>query len=707
MSTSHATDPQPPIAVRQSVTDICHGITRDDPYAWLRDPDWREAMADPSRLAPDIRDYLEAENAYADALMEALLPLRKQLVAELRGRIQEDDQSVPSPDGPWCYYSRYRKGGQHPLICRVPREGGAEQVLLDADAEAKENDYFRLGSAEHSPDHRYLAYAVDRSGAESFTLRVRRLDDGVDLAECIHCARGDLAWSSDGLAFLYTVLDEALRPRWVYCHRIGEPASADRLVYTETDAGFFLSVESTESGRFLLINSHDHTTSEVHWLPADQPQARPCLIARRARGIEYSVSDHGDHWLILTNAEGAEDFSIRQTPITQTPSNQSQDWAIVVPHRSGCLIESMQVFADWLVRQELEDANSRLIVRAIATGVEQVIDQPDPCIEVGIIPGLEYHTEILRFGMSGFTQPAQVFDYNMRSTERELRKTQPVPSGHNPTDYRTERLMANAPDGERVPISLFYHRHVTPNAQTPLLLYGYGAYGISELPGFSPHRLSLVNRGFVYAIAHVRGGRERGYRWYRQGRLENKKNTFSDYIACADALIEQGYTGHGQIAAHGGSAGGMLVGAVLNQRPDLFHAAIADVPFVDVLNTMLDPSLPLTPPEWPEWGNPLEHASAYADIAAYSPYDNIAPKPYPHVLVTAGVSDPRVTYWEPAKWVARLRAEGEPTGAVLLRTNMSAGHGGPGGRFQYLEEVAYRYAFLLWAYDWLDAKPAV
>ncbi len=691
--------PHPPIADRQPVASTHHGQTRHDPYAWLRDPQWRDAMADPDRLDPAITAYLEAENRYADALMRPLEPLRQALVSELRGRIREDDQTVPAADGPWCYYSRYRQGGQHALICRQPRAGGDEQVIFDGDAEAKDCEYFRLGGAVHSPDHAYLAYAVDRSGAESFTLRIRRLADGVDLNEHIVTARGDLAWSANSQAFIYTVLDEELRPRWVYCHWLGQDPASDRLVYEETDPGFFLGVERSDSGRYLLIDSHDHTTSEVRWLPADQPESEPQLIAARQRDIEYSVSDHGGHWLILTNADGAEDFCICQTPIDATTPAAIEDWEVLIRERPGRLIEGMQVFARWLVREELEDAESRIVVRDLVSGAETVIDQPDPCVEVGVIAGLEYDTNTLRFGLSGLTQPAQIFDYDMHSGERTLRKTQVVPSGHDPSAYLTQRLMAVAEDGEAVPISLFYHRDTTLGDETPLLLYGYGAYGISELPGFSPHRLSLVDRGFVYAIAHVRGGRERGYRWYRDGREAAKQNTFSDFIACAEHLIASGYTGAGKIAVHGGSAGGMLVGAVLNQRPALFHAAIADVPFVDVLNTMLDPSLPLTPPEWPEWGNPLEDAQAYAHIAAYSPYDNIAPRPYPHLLVTAGVSDPRVTYWEPAKWVARLRAEAKPTAPIILRTNMSAGHGGPGGRFEYLEEVAYRYAFLLAAYQ--------
>jgi len=687
--------PIPPVATRRPVTLEHHGHCREDPYAWLRDENWREAMRDPQRLDPAIRAYLEAENAYTETMMAPTEGLRERLYAELRGRIREDDSSVPAPDGPWVYYTRFREGGQHPVLCRRPRAGGAEAVLLDGDAEAEGSEYFRLGGADHSPDHRYLAYAVDRSGAEAYSLCIRDLHTGHDLAERIDNARGDTAWAGDGQALLYTVLDDEHRPRWVYRHRLGDAPAADRLVYEETDPGFFLGVERTESGRFLLIDSHDHTTSEVRWLPAGDIDAAPRLIAPRERDVEYGVSDHGERWLILTNAGGAEDFRLCQAPLA---SPGREHWRDLVAHRPGRLIEGFLVFRDWLVRQELEDAQTRLVVRRMADGAEHAIALEESCVSLGVVPGYEYATDTLRFAYSSFATPARVYDYDMAQRERVLRKEQEVPSGHDPSAYVSRRLSAAAPDGERVPVSLFHRRDVTPGPQTPLLLYAYGAYGMSELPAFSPNRLSLVDRGFVYAIAHVRGGKERGYRWYRDGKLRRKMNTFTDAIACAEALVTEGYAGAGRLALHGGSAGGMLVGAVLNQRPELFHAAVADVPFVDVLNTMLDPSLPLTPPEWPEWGNPIEHADAYFDILAYSPYDNVAPRAYPHLLVTAGVSDPRVTYWEPAKWVARLRAEGEPPGQLLLRTNMSAGHGGPGGRFQYLEEVAYRYAFLLQAY---------
>lgn len=692
--------PQPPMAARKPVVTERHGHRREDPYAWLRDPEWREAMRDPQRLSSDIRAHLEAENAYTETVMAPTEVFRQRLFNELRGRIREDDSSVPAKDGSFFYYSRYREGGQHPILCRRHRsEDDPEEVLLDGDEVASGHGYFRLGGTEHSPDHRYLAYAVDLSGAESWTIRIRDLESAADLDDRIADARGDFAWSADGRTLWYTVLDDEHRPKWVYRHRLGTPAEQDTMIYEEPDDGFFVGVDKTESGRFVLISSHDHVTSEARVIPADAPETEPRLLLPREPGVEYDASDHGDRWLLLTNRH-AEDFRIVSAPL-ETPEPEA--WTDLVPHRPGRLIQGMLVYRDYLLRMEISDALPAIVVRAFATGEEHTVSLDEACYDLGVIPGFEFDTATMRFSYSSFGTPTRVYDYDMATRGRLLRKEQEIPSGHDPDAYVIRRLYATAPDGEQVPISLFHHRDVTPGPATPLLLYGYGSYGMTDLPGFSPLRLSLVNRGMVYAVAHVRGGKDRGYRWYRDGKLDCKPNTFSDYIACAERLIQAGYTSAGRITAHGGSAGGMLVGAVINQRPELFHAAVADVPFVDVLNTMLDPTLPLTPPEWPEWGNPIEDENAYRTILSYSPYDNVGEQPYPHLLVTAGVSDPRVTYWEPAKWVARLREMKTDNNRLLLRTNMSAGHGGPGGRFDFLEEVAYRYAFILMVYGYEEA----
>lgn len=685
---------QPPVAPRKPTEQIVHGHRCEDPYAWLRADNWREAMEDPAQLAAPIREYLEAENAWTDAVMAPTADFRERLFRELRGRIREDDATVPQRDGPWQYSVRYREGGQHPLLCRQPVGGGDEAVLIDGDAEAAGHSYFRLGAAEHSPDHRYLAYAVDTSGAESWVIRVRDLATGEDLADVIHDAQGDVVWAADGRTLFYTVLDAEHRPKWVYLHALGDEPAADALVYEEPDDGFFISVDTTESRRFVLISSHDHVTTEVRVIPAEAPATSPRLLLPRESGVEYAVADHGDHWLLLTNRD-AEDFRIVRAPLADL---DPRGWEDVVSHRPGHLIQDQLLFRDYLVRVVIADALPAIVVRHLPSGAEHTVAFDEACYEVDLVPGFEYDTTTLRLTYSSFAAPERVYDYDMATGERTLRKEQEIPSGHQPADYHIHRVMARAHDGEDIPVSLFHHRDVQPGSNTPLLLYAYGAYGMIDLPGFSPLRLSLVNRGFVYAVAHVRGGRDRGYRWYRQGRLADKPNTFRDTIASAEHLIATGWTGRGRITLHGGSAGGMVVGAVLNQRPELFHAAVADVPFVDVLNTMLDPSLPLTPPEWPEWGNPIADAEACRTILSYSPYDNVRAQDYPHMLVTAGVSDPRVLYWEAAKWVARLRTHKTDDHLLLLRTNMHAGHGGPGGRFDFLEEVAFRYGFILMAY---------
>ena len=711
----------PPIARQIDHSETRHGHTRHDPYAWLRADNWESAMQDPHQLPVEIRSYLDAENACAAAAMQATESLQARLFDELRARIKDDDASVPVRDGPWAYYRRYRKGGQYPIFCRIPRDKvtvaiadsasesalDGEEVLIDGDNEADGLDYFRILAVEHSSDHQRIAWSVDETGAEICHVMVRDLDACTTTVTRIERARGDLCFSADGRYLFYTQIDTQHRPRWIrrYCLDSG----ADDIVFEESDAGFFLGIESTLSGRYLLINCHDHVTSEIWTIPTDQPHAAPRCLLRRREGLEYGVEDYcGDteatalgapaaeeYWVVRDNADGASDFRLRLIPASAGESLQTDGALTLVAHRPGRLIEDVCALRGHLVRLELEDGLQRIVVRRWADGQERTLDVSEPLCTLDLLPGLEIDTRTLRFGYSAFTTPYRVYEEDLDTGQQQILKEQQIPSGHDPDNYVSRRINAISADGASVPVSLFHRKDLTPDATTPLLLYGYGAYGLIDLPTFSSHRLSLVDRGFVYAVAHVRGGREKGDQWYRQGKLAHKHNTFDDTIAAAEALISAGYTGAGRIALHGGSAGGLLVGAVLNRRPELFHAAIADVPFVDVLNTMLDPDLPLTPPEWPEWGNPLTSAEDYQTILAYSPYDNVSPQRYPHMLVTAGVSDPRVLYWEPAKWVARLRVTRTDNNVLLLKTNMQAGHGGASGRFDYLHEVAYRYAFLL------------
>ncbi len=685
--------PAPPAAKREPVSHTLHGRTRHDDYAWLKDENWQQVMRDPTLLRADIREYLEAENAYTKAVLEDTEALQEVLFKEFRGRIKEDDSSVPAKDGDWEYYDRYREGGQHPVVCRRrPGDEASEQILLDGDKEAEGRSYFHIGDGGHSNDHAMYAWTVDLTGSEFFSLHVKDLATGELLPDVIEHCSGGFEWAGDDRHIFYTVLDDNHRPCKVYRHRLGTPTAADVLVYEEPDPGFFTGVGLTESRRFLAIDSHDHVTSEVRLIEAAAPESTPFMVAPRDRCVEYDVSHHGDRLIILTNADGAEDFKLVTAPVA-TPGREH--WTDLVPHRPGVLIVGFQVFQDWLVRLERENALPRIVVRNLATGEEHAIAFDEEAYALGMGGGYEFDTDTLRFSYSSMTTPTEVFDYDMRTRERTLRKVQEVPSGHDPAHYVTRRLMATSHDGEQVPVSVLHHVDTPVDGSAPLLLYGYGSYGHAMPASFGTVRLSLVDRGFVYAIAHVRGGMERGYRWYTDGKLGNKPNTFRDFIAAAEHLAKAGFTTAGNIAIQGGSAGGMLVGAAVNLRPELFRAALAEVPFVDVLDTMCDDTLPLTPPEWPEWGNPIEDSVAYDTIASYSPYDNVRAKHYPHIIVTAGLTDPRVTYWEPAKWVAKLRALKTDSNLLLLHTNMDAGHAGAAGRFDRLKETAMVYAFVL------------
>lgn len=681
-----------PKAEKRPALATHHGIERVDDYAWLRADNWQEVMRDPAALQDDIRAYLQAENAWCKAAMADTEAFQETLFAEMKGRIKEDDSSVPSPDGPWAYFHRYETGGQHPLFCREPREGGEAQVLLDGNKMAEGKPFFDIGSVAHSNDHRFVAYGVDEKGSEINVLRVRDLEAGEDLADEVpDTAGGPIVWSADDQWLFYVRLDENHRPQQVYRHKLGTPAADDILVYDEPDAGFFVNVAESADRRFIIIHCGDQQTSEIRLIDSASAEAAPVLVAEREKQHEYEVDTCDGRMIVLTNSGGAEDFRIMEAPL-----GASRDaWREIVPHKPGRLIIAMEVFKDFLVRLETENSLPRLVIRRWADGAEHSIAFDEEAYSLGMSPGYEFDTANLRFGYSSMTTPSQVFDYDMNTRERTLRKAQQVPSGHNSADYITQRVFAPAPDGEMVPVSLLYRATTPLDGSAPLLLYGYGSYGLVMPASFSTNRLSLVDRGFVYAIAHIRGGKDKGYRWYREGRREKKVNTFTDFIAAGRYLAANGFTQPGQIVAHGGSAGGMLMGAVANMAPELFLGLIAEVPFVDVLNTMLDDTLPLTPPEWPEWGNPITSAEDYKTIAAYSPYDNVSALPYPHILALAGLTDPRVTYWEPAKWMAKLREHNQGANMLLLRTNMEAGHGGASGRFDRLKEVALAYAFAL------------
>jgi oligopeptidase B len=683
---------KPPVAERRPARTSHHGISRTDDYAWLRADNWQEVMHDPSVLAADIRDYLEAENAYAEAAMADVEPLRQTLFKEMRGRIKEDDFTVPAPDGDYAYASRYEHGAEHPLVVRTRRDGSDEKILIDGQAMSEGKAYFHLGGVAHSPDHRTIAYSYDDKGSEYFTLHLREAETGNDLADVIPATTGHAVWANDGKTLFYVWVDANHRPAKILRHEVGTDPANDVVVYEDPDPGFFIGIRKTQSHKYITIETHDHETSEVRVVPADHPTREPRLIARRRKAEEYHLDHNGDRFFIMTNTRGAEDFKIVTAPVA-TPDRRH--WRDLVPHKPGRLILDFTVYKDFMVRLERESSLPRIVIRHLATGEEHAIAFGEEAYALGMVGGFEFDTTTLRFSYSSMTTPTQIYDYDMAARTRVLRKEDEVPSGHDPDQYATRRIFAPAADGETVPVSLLYRKDTPLDGTAPCLLYGYGAYGMAMPASFGTSRLSLVDRGFVYAIAHVRGGKEKGYRWYAEGRRRKKVNTFTDFVAAAEFLIKERITARGRIVGWGGSAGGLLIGAVANMAGDLFAGLIAEVPFVDTLTTMLDETLPLTPPEWPEWGNPITSKADYKLIASYSPIDNVRPQPYPAILALGGLTDPRVTYWEPAKWVAKLRATKTDKNLLVLRTNMEAGHGGASGRFDRLNETAFATAFAL------------
>ncbi|MCA1478943.1 S9 family peptidase [Bradyrhizobium sp. NBAIM08] len=698
--TQAKTPSKPPVAPRRLHSFTRHDITVTDDYAWLKDANWQEVLRDPAVLDPDIRKYLDEENAYTESLLGHTSGLQKTLVREMRGRIKEDDSSVPSPDGPFAYFRRFREGGQHELFGRMPRDGGDGQIVLDGDALAKDHQYFKFGGSRHSYDHKLQAWSADTKGSEYFSIRVRDWTTGKDLDDLVEETDGGVVWSADCKSFFYVKLDDNHRPMQVWRHKLGTKQADDTLVYEEQDAGWFTHLHESTSGRFCVIAGGDHETSEQRLIDLANPEAPPRLVATREEGVQYSLADRGDELFILTNADDAVDFKIVTAPLH---APERKNWRDLIPYRPGIYIIDLDLYAGHLVRLERANALPSVVIRDLASNEEHAIAFDEAAYSLDTMGSYEFDTTTLRFSYSSMTTPSEVYDYDMVKRTRVLRKRQEIPSGHDPADYVTTRIMAKSYDGAEVPVSILYRRGLKLDGAAPLLLYGYGSYGMAMPASFSANRLSLVDRGFVYAIAHIRGGADKGWGWYLDGKREKKTNSFDDFAASARALIDAKYTSAKRIVGHGGSAGGMLMGAVANRAGELFAGIVAEVPFVDVLNTMLDDTLPLTPPEWPEWGNPIENEKDFRTILSYSPYDNVAAKDYPAILAMGGLTDSRVTYWEPAKWIARLRATMRGGGPVLLRTNMGAGHGGASGRFDRLDEVAIVYAFALWAAGMAEA----
>ena len=690
----------PPAARRVPVERTHHGDTVVDHYAWLRDRD------DPSVVA-----HLEAENAWTAQVMAPTADLQERIFREIKSRILETDLSVPTRDGDWWWFSRTAEGAQYAVHCRVPAEPGpltlatappplepgvplpGEQVVLDENALAGDSDYFALGVFDATPSHRLLAYATDHDGSERYRLRFRDLDTGDDLPEVIPDVTYGSAWANDERTFFYVRPDEAMRPFQLWRHRLGSAPDSDELVYTETDERFFLSVGRTKDDRFIELHLGSKVTDEVRVLATDDPDGEFRVIAPREQGVEYSVEHHGDRFVILTNVDGAENFCVMTAPDTDPGRDR---WEVLVAHDPDVKISGLDVLADHLVLFERADGLRRIRVRRLSDGETWALDTPEAVGTPGGGANPTFDTSVLRFSYTSMVTPSSVFDVDLATGERVLRKQQPVLGGYDPDRYVTERVWAVADDGERIPMSLVSRRDRPRDGSAPALLYGYGSYEHSIDPGFSSLRMSLLDRGFLFAIAHVRGGGEMGRRWYTAGKELAKANTFTDFVACARHLVAEGWTSPERLGARGGSAGGLLMGAVTNLAPDAFGAVVAEVPFVDALNTILDPSLPLTVTEWEEWGNPLADPAIYAAMKGYAPYENVREGvDYPALLVTAGLNDPRVSYWEPAKWVARLREVGVPADRVLLKTEMGAGHQGPSGRYDAWRDEALVHAFLI------------
>ena len=678
-----------PRAERRPTTRLFHGLALHDDYQWLKDEEWKEVLRTPAKLDPAIRSYLEAENDYAASLIDPLSDLVEQITAEMRGRIKENDSQVPKPLGPYAYRIVWREGGQHPNLARSARDGTDDRIILDGDALAEGHAFYDFGDWSLSPDQSLLAWSVDDKGSEFYTMRVRDLVTLKDRDDQLIDTNGESVWFKDGQHLLYVEMDEEHRPKRVKRHRLGTPQSDDVLIYEEADDGWFIALDKTQSGDFGLISVSDHETTEVYLIDLADAQAKPRLVEPRANGVRYEVAHHGDMLYILTNADDAIDFKIITAPLSAPGRAQ---WRDLVPSRPGTMVLDQALYHRHLVRLERENALPRIVIRDLTHGEEHDIAFDEEAYGLYFDAGFEFDTDRLVLVYSSMTTPHETYAYDMVSRQRHLLKRTEIPSGHDPARYITRRIEAISHDGTRIPISILHRRDLACDGSAPCLLYGYGSYGHSLSASFDQKRLSLVDRGFVFALAHIRGGTEKGWQWYLDGKREKKPNSFHDFIAAGEKLIADCYTAKGRIVAEGRSAGGMLMGAVANMAPDLFAGILAEVPFVDVLNTMLDDTLPLTPPEWPEWGNPLASRADYERIAAYSPYDNIAARAYPAILAIGGLTDPRVTYWEPAKWIARLRATAHG-GPFILKTEMDAGHGGASGRFDRLKETALCFAF--------------
>ena len=670
---------KPPMAKKVPKTTEIHGEQLHDDYFWLRE-----------RSSSEVRAYLEAENAYADESLKGTEALQKKLYDEMLGRIKETDLSVPYPMRGYLYYTRTEKGKQYPIHCRKKGSLDApEQVLLDLNEMARGQKFMAVGDWDVTDDGNLLAYTTDNTGFRDYRLNVKDLTTGKVLPETVEKV-SSVAWAADNRTLFYTVDDAAKRPYRLYRHALGADVKADALVSEEKDEMFRIGVLRSRSRAFLLLASSSHTADEWRILPAEKPSGEWKLVVPREKEHEYAVEHRGDLFYIRTNSGGCRNFRVVTAPAADP---RKENWKEIVPCREDVMVSDLELFSDHMVLSEREDGLPRIRITDLATGESHRIAFPEAVYAARPTSNYEFETTTLRYAYESLTIPSSIYDYDLKTRQSKLLKRTEVLGGYDPDRYHAERLYATAPDGAKIPMSLVYRKGIEKNGKNPALLYGYGSYGIPMFATFNSNRVSLLDRGFVFAIAHIRGGGEMGKKWHDQGKMMSKKNTFRDFIGCAEALIAGGYTSKDRLVIEGGSAGGLLMGVVVNMRPDLFKAVVNHVPFVDVINTMLDESLPLTVGEFEEWGNP-KIPEQYAYIKSYSPYDNIASKDYPGMLVKTSFDDSQVMYWEPAKYVARLRATKTDKNPLLFKINMAGGHGGSSGRYDKLRETAFDYAFI-------------
>jgi oligopeptidase B len=661
-----------------------------DNYSWIKQKDWKEVILNPNKLNAQVKKYLDEENLFKENQLKDIKDIEKKLFEELKSKIKNEDNSVPKKDGDYFYGYKYNKNSEYPIYYRKNIIKNSEEIILDCEKKSKTHAYFNVASISHSHNHKSVAYNIDTNGSEYFSIFVEDIDKKEILSPEIKNTTGDIIWSLDNNYIFYVGLDQNHRPTKVFKHKIGSDTNKDLLIYEEKDPSFFCSINLSKTKKYLFIRTADHETSEYLFINLQLNETTPVLFKKRIKKIEYDLEHHEKFFLISTNTDEAKNFKIM---ISHEQSYQK--WEEFIAYEKDNLILDFILLKDWLVRLERTEGSENIIILNLNNKNQHKISFDEEAYNLSLDHGYEYETDTFRYSYSSPTTPKSIFDYDCKLKKQELKKTQEVPSGHNKDDYICKKIFATAHDNEKIPITILYKKGVKLDSNNYLLLYGYGSYGISIPSNFSTNRLSLVDRGIIYAIAHIRGGKEKGYEWYENGKLLNKKNTFLDFISCAKKLCEDKYTSPKKIIAQGGSAGGLLMGYIANESPDLFLGIIAQVPFVDICNTMLDEDLPLTVTEIPEWGDIKNDKKSFLYVKSYSPYDNVKKQNYPHMLVTGGISDPRVTYWEMTKWVAKLRENKTDNNLLLLHMNMTAGHSGASGRFDYLKEIAMEYGFVL------------